>query len=60
MDAVVTLKATPMQFDVIRKALLSYKDAKLAEGDDASVPPAQRREAKTEALQASDILKGLI
>jgi hypothetical protein len=56
VDATVTLKVTPGEFDLLRVALESRRDAMLRRGDDRDVDPQSRRAAKAEALQLTDIL----
>lgn len=57
MYAAVNLKLTPKEFDVMRKALVTHRDAKLAEGDDIEIDPKVRREAKAEALLTDDLMR---
>lgn len=59
MEAVVTVKMSPSELDVITAALLHYRSGEIDRGDDAEVAPAERRDAKQNAVKATDILSKL-
>lgn len=59
MDASVTLKIQPGEFDTIRRSLTVSKVRLLELGDLASITPQERRDAKAEALKVGLILEKL-
>jgi hypothetical protein len=58
-EALITLKTTPAEFDLIREALDFYRDRNLTDGDADLLPPAVRRIAKQKAAQLQLILAKL-
>lgn len=59
MEATVTLKGTPREFDITRKALASFAQECNAQASDTSEDANVRRAARAEAAQALDVLAGM-
>ena len=59
MDASVSLKIAPAEFDTIRRSLTASKARLLDLGDNSSLNSQERREAKAEALKVGLILEKL-
>jgi len=58
-EAKITVTLAPAEFDHVRNAVQRDVDNQIAVGNDASVDPATRREAKAEAVVGSTILEKL-
>lgn len=59
MEAVVTMKATPAQFDILREALATAKTVYETEMDDTTLTSGTRREARHKAAECADVLERL-
>lgn len=58
MDALVTLKASPQEFDTIRAALTFYMTRKQDDANERdSGTPEERRTMRAESLKAHDLLE---
>jgi hypothetical protein len=58
MEAVVTAKYTPAEFDLVRRALAAYKSQnEELMGMKSSAPADTKREARQEAFLAGEMLK---
>lgn len=59
MDATVTLKVTPAEFDIIRDSLREMEKSSKRIIDDKDQPPEARRFARVLLLKTQDILSKL-
>lgn len=59
MDATVTAKATPAEFDVLREALATAAHVYKLEADDSSLTSEQRRNARAKAMEIEALLEKL-
>lgn len=59
MEAVVTVKMTPTELDMVTVSLAFYKDAEYSRSKDKDVPAAERHDAGTNVLKCSNMLDKL-